>query len=608
MLLTAIFISVFLYFLAVALVMANRQDILLALSVDHRLRADMAARAGAAVALQTMRTNSNWQEVLDKASGTMESGATWSVRVSTYPDSADTGYIKEIVSTGRSGFLTSTYRQLVEETTLHRTSLSGSSPLLFMLTTGGTLAVLDSSFKWTTLGSMPRQDAWMAARGGPLFTFAPRGTASAPGTITDFLPTTDSHGILQPGTTQVTLDTSQDEHALYLTFDQSTASWRDVPDPGLSLARQWPATIDGDPNGSPRWQTVTVQGQQITYTDSEFTGPVVEWYGLRGPALAASGSILYCHATHYLYQGFRFQNNVSVQNGVLVNNPTRQSPQLYQEPAVLAFDVASGNWQKIVDLMLVPDPHSQPVIDQGPRPDTATLGVVDNKVYAYQSGNPRQVLVGAERSFQTDRLTDGSSGALVGYRERLLVHAANGRGVDDLARVALGGLDPYDEMHFQAGAHQAERWKGTRFEPLLVYPQAEAGLTLEIPNSTASTRGAGCVAVLGNDLYTVGRLRRHYTRADGMSYLAPYDTDAWWTQNQRVEALVLVHYDGAHWQVWPQGIEEALATLQAGTGTLSVRDSQGNALQLSPEFLAAGLYQGEPSVRLNRYGVLGVWR
>ena len=41
----AIFMSVFLFFLSVALVAQNRMDITLALSVDHRLQAQMAARA-----------------------------------------------------------------------------------------------------------------------------------------------------------------------------------------------------------------------------------------------------------------------------------------------------------------------------------------------------------------------------------------------------------------------------------------------------------------------------------------------------------------------------------------------------------------------------------
>ena len=45
MVITALFIAVFLFFLSVALLVANKQDIALSLSMEHKLKAEMAARS-----------------------------------------------------------------------------------------------------------------------------------------------------------------------------------------------------------------------------------------------------------------------------------------------------------------------------------------------------------------------------------------------------------------------------------------------------------------------------------------------------------------------------------------------------------------------------------
>ena len=77
-LIVAIFMAIFLFFLSVALISQNRMDISLGLSVDHRLKAQEAARSGLDYALSVMRTRSNWADLL-KEERTLESGATYRV-------------------------------------------------------------------------------------------------------------------------------------------------------------------------------------------------------------------------------------------------------------------------------------------------------------------------------------------------------------------------------------------------------------------------------------------------------------------------------------------------------------------------------------------------
>lgn len=60
----ALFVSVFLYFLSVALVAQNRQDVLLSVTREHRARADAAARAGLELALHVMRTDADRKSVV----------------------------------------------------------------------------------------------------------------------------------------------------------------------------------------------------------------------------------------------------------------------------------------------------------------------------------------------------------------------------------------------------------------------------------------------------------------------------------------------------------------------------------------------------------------
>ncbi len=76
-LITALFMAIFLFFLSVALISQNRMDISLGLSADHRLKADAAAKAGLDWGLRTMRTDPHWAKTLQGDSPELESGATF---------------------------------------------------------------------------------------------------------------------------------------------------------------------------------------------------------------------------------------------------------------------------------------------------------------------------------------------------------------------------------------------------------------------------------------------------------------------------------------------------------------------------------------------------
>ncbi|MCA9776626.1 MAG: hypothetical protein KC800_07920 [Candidatus Eremiobacteraeota bacterium] len=102
--LTALFVSIFLFFLSVALIWTNRQDIALSLSMEHKLKAQSAARTAAYEAYYRLRkdgTLSGFQ------TGTLDSGATYEVELVTLEPNGKRGEVLLVQARGRSGPVTS---------------------------------------------------------------------------------------------------------------------------------------------------------------------------------------------------------------------------------------------------------------------------------------------------------------------------------------------------------------------------------------------------------------------------------------------------------------------------------------------------------------------
>ncbi|MEW6278560.1 MAG: hypothetical protein AB1758_08070 [Candidatus Eremiobacterota bacterium] len=579
-LMMAVFIAVFLFFLSVALVTANRQDIMLSLSVDHRLRAQMAARAGSDVGLATARVKG--LPAVDNMALTMESGARYSVDVRDVAFDQGVRHA-DILATGTSGFVSSE-RSLVVERIPFGPELSGSLPLLFGKDAAGNLKSLGPSFKWTELGALPRADTWLAAGGGPLCVMAPRGTADPPPKIYDFVPQMNAEGVLVPTLQEVQWpESEQPEHLLYMTFEITRLKWVDIPDPGSLDGQSVPPMIDGDPEGTPRWQTVNAGGTEVTWTDSQFTGQVQEWYGLTGPALTAENGVVYCHANHYLFKGTTFQNQVQVVNGAVVNNPSQTPSKWYKEPAVLAFDLAQmssekARWVKKVDLMTVEDPNSDPVIDQGPRPDFGSLAVVVGVVYAYDRNDYRQVLRSTPNlNWDAAKMTEGVANGLCAYNGSLRTYVGS-RYSDSSTRTVLEGLDPNTQIRVHTAEIRGDVLQNGGYRQVVLDPELilESGL---MP-------GVNGFASYGEHLWTTAHLRVEAKEPGGMTLVELLGSPG---PKGKVDYYdTLVHFDGKSWQVWPMGLQPYVARTTGNAG-LTV----GGAQQLSTEQLAFGLYQGQ---------------
>ena len=76
--LTALFVAIFLFFLSVALIWTNRQDIALSLSMEHKLKAQSAARTAAYEAFYRLRRHSDLEGFQQ---GTLPSGAEYDIQL-----------------------------------------------------------------------------------------------------------------------------------------------------------------------------------------------------------------------------------------------------------------------------------------------------------------------------------------------------------------------------------------------------------------------------------------------------------------------------------------------------------------------------------------------
>ena len=102
--LTALFIAIFLFFLSVALIWTNRQDIALSLSMEHKLKAQSAARTAAYEAFYRLRRHSDLEGFQQ---GTLPSGAEYDIQLVRLEPYGKRAEVLLLQARGKSGPVTS---------------------------------------------------------------------------------------------------------------------------------------------------------------------------------------------------------------------------------------------------------------------------------------------------------------------------------------------------------------------------------------------------------------------------------------------------------------------------------------------------------------------
>lgn len=558
LLLSALFMSAFLFFLSVAIVVTNREDIRSTLLADHKMRAEFAADGTLDRDIQIMRTNPEWESALNSGVS-FASGAT--VQSSVKRISSN---ILELDVQATSNFVRADRHWILEEFRLADSLATGSlKPHLFALQGNG-WSVLGPNFKWQSLGSIGTDvlPHTFAASGGPVF-FLKKDEIPAP-VIQDFQPMVGSQGIITNsgfGPTTGSLPNGHGPYWVELKGDKFTPT--QAPDPGdpKMLGRIKQATINGSENGTPTYATVSINGTPTTIDTSVYQGPILETYLLTGTAAAAADKVYYCHAWHIYYRGFKFQNTDSGQGSLT------QPIGPLKEPAILKFDSGSKSWSKAVDLLRVPDDQTQPESLPGPRPDPNYLWVTSGgTIYAKESGGTRLLTVSGEQ------FTAGSAirGELFTYQDQLIGVTEDGStGVNVLSANDPSSTLPKSVPGRNVGA-QPFRANG-----LVVTLKEEKALDLRY-----STK-AWPVTSANKDLFALVTCQAIPTG----------------TQAPQSSVQLLAHYDGTIWQFLPNGMADALPN--SSYFLESQRDYGGKAQDLgaSQAMALAGYTSNQPLLR-----------
>lgn len=401
LLLSALFIAAFLFFLSVALVVTNREDIHYTLLVDHKLRSSLAAEGMADYSLMIMRTNSNWESRLSGLQREFASGAvaTAQVRPYTQPNASKPGMpALDLVCSGVSGGVKTERHVLLEEFRLADSLLVDQRKPHLFADMGTNFQVLTPEMTWEPLAKPGVLFPLTLAAGKEKLHAVQEGAGVEPPTIKDYQKVTTPGGLVLPGPfTNSPIQIPKGHGLTVLSLESNQWSWKTLPDVGEQLGRvhnpqviednRPPGEVTGPPivrgDGSTlTWEQLTLDWDVISKSPSEmtvpyeyFNGPRVEWYAITGASGGLGSGKYFAHGTHYYYSGFRFKNTEQ-SNGDIRSQG--KDATLFAEPCVLSLSLADGKWTSVLDFLKVdPQGLEEPDILPGPRPDPQGMVVTD---------------------------------------------------------------------------------------------------------------------------------------------------------------------------------------------------------------------------------------
>jgi hypothetical protein len=607
LLLSALFMAAFLFFLSVALVLTNREDIQYTLFTDHKMRCNLAADGTLDYALQVMRTNSNWEEKFKTWRVPFQSGAEGQVsyRPWTEPSvlpgatrfslpltpSPSAGI--ELIATGKSGLFASERHMLLEEFRLADSMLKGDiKPHLVNVSEAGAAMILTPTFTWEKAPATTSKPIMgsLSASAGPVFHLS-EDQGSPPPEVKDFaLQTVAGIPMPIPGFPLSSSQIPKGHGAFFLQLKDNNLGWVRAPDPGDQLGGdltvQAQITPDDGGTAASGWDKITLNWDTLAKTPSEltvdysyFNGPRINWYSLVGTRAQVLDDEYICHARHYFYSGFRFKNS---QAGGGVTHTQYKRPDLFDEPCILSFNLKTQKWKVVLDYLKVdPDPLVEPTIINGLHPDSNSLLVLAGpQVYTHVEGQ-------ADNSWYSvgkEQLTLANlpkRASLFSLGNEILY--CDPRGDTDVAP-PLMALNQHDIAPFfpkflpvlnEGGTYDAKQNLPGEFEPQL---------NLRWSIDQASLTG------YAQDLYGVARL--------AVTFTPPAQAP------QTVQASGLAHWDGKRWQILPAGLSRLLPDPTSYKSEMS-RDYAGGDGPLTGKFVLAG-YASEKSL-LRRYVPVARW-
>lgn len=566
LLLSALFMAAFLFFLSVALVVTNREDIRYTLFTDHKMRSNLAADGMVDWAVQHMRTNQGWETTLQTQHPPFASGAyasaTWrpysvlpagnNGRFSLPSVDFTSGPAVELIVEATSGAFRSERHVVLEEFRIADSIANeGRKPHLFAIA-GANVQVLSPTFKWEGLG--PIQGGQPVAKSFCAGGYDLKGCTAEDGTpppeLKDFTKIEMPDGTVLPGAFGVSpKKIPRGQGAWLLELKGDKFSWKQLPDPGEQLGTVLQAKIlppdgasplkDGGDPISKTWAELTLDWNIIARTPSEltvdysyFNGPRVNWYSLTGTVAAAGKDKYYCHGRHYFYSGFRFKNTQQPEGQMLSQGKDNT---LFDEPCLLVFE--KEKWRVVVDYLKVgEDLWEEPTIVTGPQPDPSSMlyDPAKDMVYVKELGkdDPNWLQV-ADGEFKQSGVR-GSRHLF--FHKSVPIDRIERQRTPDLSKTLWGFTHHDIALYFPAWLpSRNELSPNGQLNTSGVEPKLKLHWDVPVDQQTS----------YGEDLYSTAELTCISEGLDGK-------------RKEHQPNKVIAHFNGRFWQVLPAGLGMAL--------------------------------------------------
>ena len=631
--LTALFIAIFLFFLSVALIWNNRQDIALSLSVEHKLKAQSATRTAAYEAYYRLR---KFGELDGYATGTLDNGADYQVELVSLEPLAKRGEVLLVRARGISGPVTSYLTLHLRDTRIAGADNRGDSRVLFFPPAGTAADESDEEAEnqqtsngkalfgqFTLEEGGPGVEPGMEAREGPAFV-SDRTTAEPP-EFYDFIPVFVKPFLRTWGPVAVVSPELIDSTSLrVLTYSGNEFEWEEV-DPPTDLGDPAPEGVTDTfvMGGSPDWSVSSVLAKNV-WDGQEFktmvfnivwdekdpptlnaadienplqstpepVGTLIPWgsagtaqtqqkFVTRG-AIAPDRNSIYSHGWHFVYQPHdgSFPDEITEIDGST----------LTKWPCVLKYTV-DGKWEKAWTSL-----KEDGSVESEHRPDPGVLAVTsDGKLFSVnqpEEGEQRRLLT---LDGTNTKLGDPvPSGQIIVYKDAPYLVSA------DPTRPPLMNLNGSGEdIDFQSLPDFLPEIHGevvdtTGTEALIL--NIEGGYSGEPLNSTKkltytarprydfeySIAPGSKIALDGTDLWAVVNINVIESEPTfEKGYLEP--------PFQEGPRTTLARYDGERWHILPNGLRTCLKSSVAAPGSGVV----------------AAIYQGLPP-QMSRYSIISV--
>lgn len=627
MVLAAICIAIFLFFLSVALIWTNRQDIALTLSLEHKLKAESAARSAAFEAFARLRQLGTLEGFTPME---FPSGAKAEVELLSLPAEGKRGEVLMLRAKGTSGPLSSYLTFYLRDVRIAGEANAGDGRVLFFPGGSSGGQALFGDFLLRDGGDVVSD---MSAQAGPAFvarsltSAAPAATETAAADPTDTNTTASGSGPSPPYFVDYVPVFSPDGQHLqafgptyivappfnkqpysatslqYLEWTNNEFQWKDI-DPPTQLGDE-DQKLDSPkgllemqsiPQGL--WSEAKIRGvgEKVNYqawmaTNPETKNPsdipatrysgndveatsLIEWGDAPKPApqtkyvtrgeCAASGNAVYTHAWHYLYRPY-------TENTAGELTPLMGST-LIRWPCILKYEIG-GSWSIVWDQL-----KDSGTLDSTNRPDPTVIAVTDNgTVYTVtepQTDVPRKLLTITGNKEQVgNEVPDGTIFAY--HQQPYLLPTNPSTGIINIAtkaKIDFSSLPNYlpeisGEVVDTSGAEQLQIGIEGGYQGEALDSSAKRTVTAcpRYDFSYSATPGRP-IAVDGDDLWMDVNIT---CQAQDPSYPAAYDETPFPTSKFTVTTLA--RYDGQRWHILPHGLRAALkATLAApGQGVIA---------------------------------------